>query len=403
MTALQEMLDRVRDVDPLDDNEQQTWHEAARWQHFLPSAERPEPVRAVRWRHRRAPIVLAAALVATTGVAAAAQRILGERAPDSVARHIEELDAGMPPDLRYNADTANARSVATTTSAVLYLAETEDGGYCLEIASDGVQPRGAVCLTRASAERQPLQVTAPIPASSDAPLLVGGRANDGRITEIRVEYADGAVATVPFGTNRSWLLEIPDNERDSALSEGLRIVAIGAAGATIADAAVPALLDDDPTGDRYDTIAPLFVSTISDDSDFTKVLGVEGRLNAPGAERLEIVYPDGGAYEIPLNADRSYRYMLPQDRIDDLHDKPATIRALDANGDVVATAPVASVSYWRARNDGVSAPRYGRRPSQAISRAVSVAPAGAVTAGPNGRPGPRKLSSMSLQFSHATA
>ena len=79
------------------------------------------------------------------------------------------------------------------------------------------------------------------------------------------------------------------------------------------------------------------------------MLGVEGRVNADDATRLELRYPDMTTVRIPIDEQGRYRYLLPTDRQDDLGERPGSLTAFDANGDQVATAPVASVAYWQGK------------------------------------------------------
>jgi hypothetical protein len=91
---------------------------------------------------------------------------------------------------------------------------------------------------------------------------------------------------------------------------------------------------------------PIFVSTISTQEDFTKVLGVEGRVNVDDTTRLELRYPDATTVRIPIDGHGRYHYLLPSGRQNDLAELPGTLTAYDAKGDKLATAQVASVAYW---------------------------------------------------------
>jgi hypothetical protein len=113
-------------------------------------------------------------------------------------------------------------------------------------------------------------------------------------------------------------------------------------------ATVPADWDDPAVPDDRE---PLYVSTHSDESDFTKVYGLEGHVSAPGAVELELDYGDGTRAAIPIRSDGSYEYRLPANRVDDFM-RPRTLVARDAEGRVVASATVAAVAYWRGREHG---------------------------------------------------
>jgi hypothetical protein len=108
---------------------------------------------------------------------------------------------------------------------------------------------------------------------------------------------------------------------------------------------VPADWDDPAVPDDQ---APLYVGTRSDQSDFTKVYGLEGHVSAPGASRLELEYGDGTRDVIPIQADGSYEYAVPASRVDDFM-QPRRLVALDEHGREVASAWVAAVAYWRGR------------------------------------------------------
>jgi hypothetical protein len=179
-------------------------------------------------------------------------------------------------------------------------------------------------------------------------LLVGGRANDPRVVEVRVQYADGRSDTVDFGLDRSWLLEVPDGERVTALDSGLHIVALDADGAVVARETVPPLRDDDPLGTAHDD-APIVSSTISDGHDLTLVLGIEGRVNVSPPVRLTLRYPDGTTIDVRVAADGTFHLMLPAARQDDFATRPGLLKVIE-HGDVVGTTPVGSVAYWRGRD-----------------------------------------------------
>lgn len=53
--------------------------------------------------------------------------------------------------------------------------------------------------------------------------------------------------------------------------------------------------------------------------------------------------------DIPIRSDGSYRYDLPESRIDDLYRVPGQLIARDASGKVLARTQVAAVAYWEAR------------------------------------------------------
>ena len=128
-------------------------------------------------------------------------------------------------------------------------------------------------------------------------------------------------------------------------ASGLELVARSSRGSVIGRSTIPADWDDPAVPD---TAAPLYVSTRSDESDLTKVYGLEGHVSAPGAVTLELDYGDGARVPIPIQPDGSYVYAVPAERFDDFM-QPRTLEARDEHGAVVASAQVAAVAYWRGR------------------------------------------------------
>lgn len=286
------------------------------------------------------------AMLAGAGIGAAA--LLGWPAPLHVKRDLAAVDQGMPADLRLNPDVEHARAVASMGTSTLYAASLRDGGSCTEIVTAGERGRGATCATGADLATRPLDVAVPFDdgAGHDAPVVLGGRINDPSGSSVEAVYADGATDPIPLGEDRYFLFEVPAEHRASAHAFGLELVARSGGGSVVGRAKIPADWDDPAVPDER---APLFVSTRSDDSDFTKVYGLEGHVSASGATRLELDYDDGTRVTIPLRADGSYEYTLPADRTDDFM-QPRTLVARNEKGDVVASAPVAAVAYWRGRD-----------------------------------------------------
>jgi hypothetical protein len=264
-----------------------------------------------------------------------------------VREEIAAVDRGMPADLRLNPDVAHARAVASTESATLYAASLRDGGSCTEIVTSGDRGRGATCATAAQAASQALALTVPSDdgAGSEAPVTLGGRLNAETGASVEAIYADGSSDRIPLGEDRYFLFEVPAEHRASVHESGLELVARDGGGAVVGRASLPADWDDPAVPDER---APIYVSTRSDESDFTKVYGLEGHVGAAGASTLELDYGDGTQVQIPLREDGSYEYTVPADRIGDFM-QPRTLVARDAAGKVVATAPVAAVAYWQGR------------------------------------------------------
>ena len=300
-----------------------------------------------RRRLVRAGAIASAALLALAGAGLGAATLLGWPAPVHVKKELAAVDQGLPADLRLNPDVEHARAVASTESATLYAAALKDGGSCSEIVTSGDRGRGATCTTGADLASDPLDLVAPSDEGEgpDSPIVLGGRLNDPAGSSLEAKYADGSSDPVPLGEDRYFLFEVPADHRASVHASGLELVARNDDGAIVSRGSLPADWDDPAVPDEQ---APIYVSTRSDSSDFTKVYGLEGHVGAAGAVRLQLDYGDGARTDIPLRADGSYDYMLPADRIDDFM-QPRTLVALDANGRVVASTPVAAVAYWRGR------------------------------------------------------
>jgi hypothetical protein len=329
-------LERLRAADPLDAAELTTWSGSLP---ALPPLSRP--------RRRALPITLGVVAVSAGSVGiAVATGVLGGPAPDPIKAHLAELDHGIPADLRYDPDLEHARTVAATTSGALYLADLEDGGYCIEVAAPVDRPRGASCVTAAHLHQRALEVTAPLPDSAASPLLVGGRANDGRIATLAVRWADGSVEPIAFGLDRAFLLEVPSAHQASALAKGVTLVARDKAGKAVTTVHVPPLRDEDPTGTTHDAAQDLVLQTLSDSDDLTLVLGVEGRVNLAGVT-LALRFPDGSSIAVPVASDGTFELTLPADRRDDFASSAGVLVAM-RDGKEVASQRLGSVAYWRA-------------------------------------------------------
>jgi hypothetical protein len=303
----------------------------------------------LRRRRRRAIVVPASfAALAVTGAALGAAALLGWPAPLHVKKEIAAVDQGLPADLRLNPDVEHARAVAATHDATLYAASLRDGGSCSEIVTAGERGRGATCTTGVQAGSRALDVVMPFddPAGPESPVVVvGGRVNAEAGVSLQVHYADGSSDPIPLGDDRYFLFDIPAAHAASVHTSGLELVASDEQGAAVGRATVPADWDDPAVPDDH---APLYVSTRSDESDFTKVYGLEGQVSAAGATRLELDYGDGTQAAIPIQADGSYEYTVPADRIGDFM-QPRKIVALGGDGQEVASAWVAAVAYWHGR------------------------------------------------------
>ena len=354
MTMTDELLATVAAVDPLDADE------VTRWQSLRPfhdvdlgsfdARATSVDVPASRRRRRLGPVAGAGIVVLGLGVGAAAATVLGQQAPDRVQRHLVGLDAGMPADLRYNADVHDARAVATTPNGTLYLADTTDGGYCIEVVSDGDRPRGAACVRAGELGARPLEVNAPLPMDDTSPLLVGGRADDNAIAKVQVRYADGTVDPVPFGLRRAWLLEVPEMEAASALANGVSFLGLDDTGRIVHRVDVPPLRDDDPLGTAHDARQPIVAETVSASSDLTLVLSIHGHVNLDGAT-LTLRYPDGATVGIATGAGGGFSYEVPAARRSAFAQANGLLIAR-VHGKFVASIPVYSVAGWQRSHTG---------------------------------------------------
>jgi hypothetical protein len=346
----------VRAADPLREDDVRAWlmSPAAEEARSAPvrRAQSPDLAQAARGRRRLPALAAVAAVVVVLGAAAgAASVLLGRPAPPRVKEDLRGVDAGFPADLRYNPDVENARSVAATADSTLYYAELKDGGHCAEIVTSGIA-RGAVCTTAAQLGLEPIEVTIPFtdPVTQTSPVTIGGRVNTGGAVSAAIRYPDGANDPIPLGEQGFFLFEVPAAHLASVHDSDFTLVALAFDGHEVATVDVPAV-SPEPAGGIVDT-APITVDTISDGSDFTKVLGVRGQVNVQGAVSLEFTYPDGTTISVRLAADGSYAFDIPTARQSDLLHAPGTLLARDENGHELASVPVASVAFWRAHPSG---------------------------------------------------
>lgn len=290
-----------------------------------------------------------AALVVAGGAFGAAT-LLGWPAPEHVKRELAAVDRGLPEDLRLNPDVEHASAVASTGSSTLYAAALKDGGRCTELVTADDRGRGATCTTGSDQIARPIDVTVPSDdrAGDEAPVVLAGRLNAAQGAELVIAYEDGGSDAIPLGEDRYFVFEVPAEHRASAHTSGFRLIARDDGGAIFATSTVPADWDDEAVPDEA---APLFVSTRSDESDLTKVYGLEGHVSAEGAASLELDYGDGDRVRIAIEADGGFEYSVPQDRVDDFME-PRMLVARDRDGTAIVSRPVAAVAYWRGRERG---------------------------------------------------
>lgn len=293
---------------------------------------------------RTAAIASFAALV-LSGAALSAATLLGWPAPAHVKKEIAAVDNGLPDDLRLNPDVEHARAVASTGSSTLYAASLRDGGRCTELVTANDRGRGATCTTGADQMTRGIDVTVPSDgrAGNTAPVVFAGRVNDPRGAQLEIAYENGANDAIMLGEDRYFIFEVPAAHRTSAHDSGFRLIARRAGGSIVATSSIPADWDGEAVPDEA---APLFVSTRSDESDFTKVYGVEGHVSIAGAASLELDYGDGGRAKIPIKLDGSFEYTVPASRVDDFM-TPQMLLVRDRAGTALYSKPVAAVAYWR--------------------------------------------------------
>ena len=288
--------------------------------------------------------VAAAAALMLAGAAFGAAVLLGWPAPAHVKQDLAAVDKGLPADLRLNPDVESARAVASDGSATLYAASLRDGGSCSELVTDSDRARGATCETAADQAAHPLELDAPADeqAGPNTSIVLGGRITTPAAESLEAQYADGSTDAVKLGSDGYFVFVVSGAHQSSVHSSGLEIVARDHEGATVARSVLPADWDDPAVSDDQ---APLYVSTRSDESDFTKVYGIEGHVSAPGVVKLELAYADGSTASIPV-ADGSFDFAIPSEHIGDFM-QPRLLRALNTDGVTVTTTEVAAVAYWR--------------------------------------------------------
>jgi len=317
---------------------------------------RPAAQRLAVTRRRRRRVARTAGLsAAVAGLLASAalgtNAILGRPAPESVKRDLRAVDQGMPADLRRNPDVESAHAVAVAGGSTVYFAQLADGGYCAELVT-GTRPRGAVCSTAAQIDKTAIGVTVPFtdPIKDSSPVTVSGHVSVASASVIQLVYPDHATDEVRISPARFYVAEVPDRHLAAVHRQGLLLIARGANGEALAQAVVPTDAISPPT-EAQRPKDPIEVDTISDGSDLTRMLGVRGTVQIPGATRLRLRYPDGHSAAIPLKA-HAYNYDIPRAHEGDFATAPGTIEAFDAGGAKIGERKIASVAYWHRRNGG---------------------------------------------------
>ena len=300
-----------------------------------------------RARRVRAAAVALAAVGLFSAAAHAGKLLLGEPAPANIRSEFAAVDRGMPPELRLNPDIAAAKSVATTGASTLYLARLRGGGYCMQLMTADGRGRGVGCATL---RRLPIDVMVPHtePVIPSSPVTLAGRVNDARVASLELRYTDGSTTPVAFGNEHFFVVDVPESKLALVHGAEMVLVAKDEDGNEVARAVVPADWDASPA---EAPAAPIELSTVSEEDDLTKILGLRGRVTAAGATALELRYADGETVRISLATDGSFDYEVPAARRDDFM-RPQRLVALDAGGAVVAERSVAAVAFWRASQRG---------------------------------------------------
>ncbi|MFN2471680.1 MAG: hypothetical protein ABR583_11980 [Gaiellaceae bacterium] len=208
-------------------------------------------------------------------------QLLGDPAPARIKDQFAAVNRGLPESLRLQVDAAGAVSVAATDRSTLYLARIRGGGYCMQMVSGHTPDGGGVtCTSDDRVGTLPIDVIAPH-SDGSGPVTIAGRANISAAASATLVYADGSRASVPFGTDRFFVVDIPDERVASVREDGLEIAAAGAAGNELTRATIPA--DWDQSAEAAPP-APIDLSTKSDEDDLTKGLRVHGPRNSGGSD-----------------------------------------------------------------------------------------------------------------------
>jgi hypothetical protein len=302
-----------------------------------------------RRRRVRALALTAGALLCLCGLAVASATFVGSPAPRSVQDEFAAVDAGMPAALRMSPDVSNARSVASTGRSTLWLADLADGGRCLELTTAYFpHVRAPGCSTGTALALGPISATIPNDETSDpaAPVVIAGHVEPADAASLAIALGDGRKVPVPFGAQRFYVIDLTGADAADARSHGLALVAADRNGAEVARVTVPA--DWDAGSAEVDATTTADVTTRSDSSDLTKILGLDGVLRDPKPASLEIVYDANTTVGIPLAPDGSFHYDVPQDR-QGAFMTPRRLVGRDARGRIVVDRQVAAVAFWRGR------------------------------------------------------
>ena len=151
---------------------------------------------------------------------------------------------------------------------------------------------------------------------------------------------------VAFGAERFYVADLTGGDAADVRAHGVTLVAADAAGSEVARTTVPA--DWDASAAETERQTTVDVLTRSDESDLTKVLGIDGMLRDPLPASLELVYDSDHSVEIAIASDGSFHYDVPRERQGDFM-TPRRLVGRDAQGRVVLDRPVAAVAFWHSQ------------------------------------------------------
>ena len=181
------------------------------------------------------------------------------------------------------------------------------------------------------------------------PSIVAGpvgqlRGLDRRITtaqrRLLVIGIDGAALLIAFA-------KVPAAHLKAVHGGGLMLIARDRDGKPLTEAVVPTDAITPPT-EAQRPHDPLEVETVTDGGDLSRLLAIDGRTQVSGAVRARLTYPDGSHAETVINGG-SFRFDVPPRERGSMARRPGKVDVVDRAGQVLATRPVAAVSFWHAR------------------------------------------------------
>jgi hypothetical protein len=195
-------LDRLA---PLPEASQQSWDDARH------RAGKRRPRRLVLAATAAASVALLAVLAATPALGLRGRLVHlfadSEPAPAGVVRDFAGLDIAAPAGMAPGVIASEAREVMTVPlstgeSAVLWVAPTRSGGFCLGLSTSGRgSGGGGGGCDRDRVLRFSPGLSIPGPVLPDGtitpPVVIDGHTLDSRATKVGIRYQDGAVAETP--------------------------------------------------------------------------------------------------------------------------------------------------------------------------------------------------------------